>query len=179
MINTDSVIGEIETRNKIKREYCDVKTFKDFELSLNEIKIVVLKVKKEVISNKGYKILYSGHTVTNEHSLISSQYTSKIKFYLCKYANGKDKFGNIKYIWRWCLISDIDVHHIDGNKQNNLGGNLEKLTQELHETLHNLKVFLDRKQITKNQYEDIVMSLKHNDISIDEIPNIIKDLRGF
>jgi hypothetical protein len=172
-------MNTIKTRNNIIREYADVKTFKDFDMSLNEIKTQVLKVKKTEVSDKGYKILYSGHTVTNEHSLISSQYTSKIKFYLCKYANGKNDKGNIVYIWRWCLISSIDIHHIDGNKLNNKTGNIEKLSQELHETLHRVKIFYDRNEITKNQYEDIVMGLKHNDIEIEDIPQIIKEIRRF
>jgi len=170
---------EIKTRNNIVREYKDVKTFKDFELSLDEIKKHILKVKRIRTSNKGYIILYSGHTVTNEHSLISSQYTSKIRFYLCKYSNGRNQDGTIKYIWRWALISNIDIHHIDGNKQNNLSGNLEKLSQEIHETIHNLKIFLEKNQITKTQYNDLVMGLKHRDISVEDIPQIIKDLRRF
>jgi hypothetical protein len=70
-----------------------------------------------------------------------------------------------------------DVHHIDGNKENNSIDNLIAIPNKLHKEIHFL--MSQGKTFTKREIEDIYIKSKCNGLKIEKIPTVINNNKKF
>lgn len=78
-----------------------------------------------------------------------------------------------KYMVGYDLGSEISVHHIDGNKLNNLISNLQVLRNSLHTKEHNLVQYASKDKLRENAKLG-TEKIKRNDVTTE----IVKELRN-
>lgn len=173
----NEIIGMYKTRNHKTRYFRNEKTFKEFNLSEKQFLDEILKVKKTIINNGGYIVLKSRHTITNQHDFYESQTTSKIIYRETLYYNGLNKNGNPRYYWGWALnMGDVDVHHINGNKKDNRGGNTEKLNMDVHNFNHDLEILVDCGRLKQSKVDYFIQAIKHNEKTLQEARKELKEI---
>ena len=168
----NDVIGYYVAKSGYTRFYTQEKTFNDFNLDDETFIDEIIKPRKKELNSDGYMVYKCRETYINDHDYVASKTYYKISNYgiiyrLSLYYNGLNKKGNPRYSLRWSLnCNTVVVHHLDGNKTNNKEGNIERLTQELHDLTHDLQKLVSIGNIKQSYARKLFYDAKHKDISI-------------